>query len=140
MLAGGTHRRARLHGHPVSGWPSEVWILHPIYETDALPSGLTHDEARRIELAAGTAQADVALGLNLDEIPGSVLTGSGMGTSEHPGPRWRRLRWRELSARLGIPPWRADVPPRELGWSSTPDLQRRGAWMEPRKNIDLSGS
>jgi hypothetical protein len=41
-------------GFDAHGWERSVWILHAMYETHELPGGLSHEDIRRIEEAAGT--------------------------------------------------------------------------------------
>lgn len=88
-------------GYPVGNHPDAVWVLHAMFETDSMPTSLTHDDVRHILLDAGLEQPHVVGDLNLDEV--SVTTGGGLGRSQHPGPGHRRLRWSELAARLGEP-------------------------------------
>jgi hypothetical protein len=76
-----------------------------MYETDALPGGLTHDEAHRMSLAAGATAPLVAGNVNLDELPGMTVVGSSLGRSESPGLGWTRLMWRDLAGRTGGDPF-----------------------------------
>jgi hypothetical protein len=84
-----------------------------MYETQALPSGLTHDEVWRIEDAVvpsneGTTEFEQRLA---EITRDSVVIGGALGRSGWPGPGWVRLRWSELGVRLGIDPYALDVPP-----------------------------
>ncbi|MFJ3235873.1 hypothetical protein [Streptomyces sp. NPDC086787] len=74
--------------------PDAVWVLHSMYEHELGPTGMSYVEyERRVllgggpEIVPGLDPADV-----MDAVPG-----------EHPGPRWRRLRWTELARRIGDP-------------------------------------
>jgi hypothetical protein len=99
-------------GYDATGWDATVWVVHAMYETDEIPSDITHDEARRIELASGAAEPDMLGEINLDEaFADATLTGGILGASAWPGPGWRRLFWRELAARLDVDPYARDVPP-----------------------------
>jgi len=98
-------------GYDPRGWGRQIWVLHAMYEADDRPSGLSHDEVRRIELDAGTAEPLVVGDVNLDELPGAAVIGGVVGASSHPGAGWRRLRWSELAARLHVDPFDLDVPP-----------------------------
>jgi hypothetical protein len=98
-------------GYDAEGWERQIWVLHAMYEADDRPSGLSHDEVRRIELGAGTVEPQVVGNVNLDELPGAVVIGSAVGASGDPGEGWRRLRWSELAARLKVDPFELDVPP-----------------------------
>ena len=42
-------------GYDATGWDATVWVVHAMYETDEIPSDITHDEAWRIERAAGAS-------------------------------------------------------------------------------------
>jgi hypothetical protein len=85
-------------GFTPTGWQSEIWVLHAMYERADIPGGLSHDDVHRIELAARTTEPIVVNDVNLDEI--GVLVGNVLGRSGHPGEGWARLRWTELARRL----------------------------------------
>lgn len=110
-------------GYDATGWEAKVWIVHAMYETDELPSGITHDDVHRMELAAGTREPAMIGDINLEEVlaEGKVV-GSSLGPSGWPGPGWHRLLWSELAARLQHDPYALDVPPciRSFPYSSWP--------------------
>jgi hypothetical protein len=87
-------------GFDVSGWEATIWILHSMYESPALQSNLSHDDVHRSGVDAGLIEPSVIGDCNLNER--TVLTGGGLGYSEHPGPGWSRLRWAELADRLDL--------------------------------------
>ncbi|WP_405639388.1 hypothetical protein [Streptomyces uncialis] len=74
--------------------PDAAWVLHSMYEHQLAPTGMSHLDHRRAALTDGGPGI----------VPGfeaaDVLTGT---AGEHPGPRWRRLRWAELALRNGDP-------------------------------------
>lgn len=92
-------RQAGVGFDPV-GWGAHTWILHAMYERADLPGGLTHDDVRRIEVAAGADEPRIVGDVNLEDV--GVVVGSPLGRSGHPGAGWARLRWDELAARLGV--------------------------------------
>jgi hypothetical protein len=64
-----------------------------MYETDDRPSGLSHDEVRRIELGAETVEPLTVGDVNLDElVPEAVVIGNALGASGDPSEGWHRLR------------------------------------------------
>jgi hypothetical protein len=92
-------------GYDAPGWERHVWVLHAMHEADDRPSGLSHDEVRRIELGAGTVEPLVVGNVNLDELaPEAAVIGNALGASGDPGEGWHRLRWSDLAARLNIAP------------------------------------
>jgi hypothetical protein len=87
-----------------TGWESHIWILNAMYETLLLPGGITHDEERRIDEAAGVSESTGNPAL--DEILSrAVATGGGLGRAGWPGAGWSRIRWNELNARLNQVAW-----------------------------------
>jgi hypothetical protein len=121
-------RRARksssgFTGYDPTGWDATVWVVHAMYETDEVPGGFTHDEVRRIELAAGAVEPETSGDAKLDKfIEDATLTGTPLGGSAWPGPGWRRLLWRELAARLDVDPYAIEFPPchRSFPYTSWP--------------------
>jgi hypothetical protein len=111
-----------LAGYDATGWDATVWVVHAMYETDEIPGDLTHDEAWRIERAAGASEPEFGIP-KLDEfLAETTLTGARLGGSAWPGPGWRRLFWHELAARLDVDPYGLDVPPcdRSFPYTSWP--------------------
>jgi hypothetical protein len=88
-------------GYPIGNDPDAVWVLHAMFEAESATTGVTHDAIHNRRLAAGLAQPHIVGGVNLDEF--GVVTGGGIGRSQHPGPGYRRLRWAELASRIGEP-------------------------------------
>ncbi|MEU8542599.1 hypothetical protein AB0C52_21900 [Streptomyces sp. NPDC048717] len=74
--------------------PDAAWVLHSMYERELGPVGTPFAEYRRGVLAG--ERPELVAGLD----PGEAM---GMLPGEHPGPRWRRLRWAELAQRTGEP-------------------------------------
>jgi hypothetical protein len=116
-----------LTGYDASGWPAALWIPHAMYETDQLPSGLTHDEMARIERASGIpsvpSSGDDSFDARLAElVEGATLIGGALGASANPGEAWRRLLWSELASRLEVDPYATGVPPcfRSFPYTSWP--------------------
>jgi hypothetical protein len=87
-----------LTGYDAGGWDACTWVLHAMYENPSLPSEVTHDDLRRCGLIPPLIIGDV----NVDEADGTTVTGTPLGYVVHPGVEWRRLRWSELAARLGV--------------------------------------
>ena len=93
-----------LVGYEADGFPASTWILHAMYETATLPSGLSHDDERGIEHAAGTRPDIPEGGLNYAH---GMLIGNPLGPSSRPGSEWERLRWSDLAARMNLDPFTA---------------------------------
>ena len=91
-------------GYEADGFPASAWILHAMYETATLPSGLSHDEERRIEEAAGTRPDIPEGGVNIAH---GMLIGNPLGPSSRPDGEWERLRWAALAARMNVDPFTA---------------------------------
>lgn len=92
-------------GWDVGGWETAAWILHPMYETDELPAGLTVDEEAKIAEAAGLSPLEELLAHpRLGPILEGATLVSGGPRRELPPEAWRRLRWSELADRLGVQP------------------------------------
>ncbi|WEB38697.1 hypothetical protein MOV08_04875 [Streptomyces yunnanensis] len=81
--------------------PDAAWVLNAMHEHAQGPSGMSHDEYLQDQVAAGRIQPEIIGGVDLTEV--GTATGGGLGRAEHPGPRWRRLRWAELAQRTGDP-------------------------------------
>lgn len=80
-------------GYAPVGWPAETWVLHGMWEDPA---------------AAGGAVAPRSVEQRWrEENPGQegigILAYESTPFDEPPPPGWRRLRWRELADRLGVP-------------------------------------
>jgi hypothetical protein len=98
-------------GFDAVGWADSVWILHAMYETSNLPAGLSHDDARHIELDAGASEAVVVGEVDVSRMPGLSLIGCAMGRSADPGEGWSRLAWGDLANRLECDPFRDGLGP-----------------------------
>jgi len=109
--------RDGLTGYDAVEWPAWTWIVNAMYETAALPDGLTHDDVRRIEEGAGTQEPLVFGAVDLRELlRDATLTGQGLGWSSAP-PGWERLRWSELAMRFDeFELYRPNVPPCHLSF------------------------
>jgi hypothetical protein len=93
-------------GFDAEGWRASSWILHAMYETDALPVGITHDDEWRIDEAA-TPPPDVSQDARTirELLTRSTVIGCPAGKSERPPGPWKRLLWSDLSQRLSIDPF-----------------------------------
>ena len=87
-------------GFDAGGWASSVWILHAMYELPISGVVPSFDELRRRRLDQGLEEPLIVGSVNLDQ--GLVATGVPLGSTEGPGPEWRRLRWVRLADRLGV--------------------------------------
>ncbi len=92
-------------GYNTSGWEDTIWILHAMYETQELSSGVTYHEAAQQSLRPDVSQAVDVGGCN------AVLVGCPRGGSRAPGPGWHRLRWRTLAQRQDLDLFADQVPP-----------------------------
>jgi hypothetical protein len=105
------------------GWEASAWIMHAMWETVALPGGLTHDDVHRIERGPGTGDERRASmtpdELRVEDAVEEVLGDATFVNTSYrdaPGPEWRRLRWSELRRRLGLDTTQLDGYPSFL-WS-----------------------
>lgn len=108
-FAGGAEIADLFAGFDAHGWDSEVWLLSAIYVNDSLPSGLTHDEMRKIQLAAGVQEPLVIGEVNLDHT--TVILGGGLGFSPTPDSAWTRVRWADYLSEVGRIAHESNVPP-----------------------------
>ncbi|WP_412079471.1 hypothetical protein ACLF6K_38590 (plasmid) [Streptomyces xanthophaeus] len=74
--------------------PDAAWVLHSMYEHVLGPTGMSYVAYQRAVLNGGGSE--IIPGLD----PADVFGGT---PGEPRGPRWRRLRWAELSRRTGDP-------------------------------------
>ncbi|MBW5483521.1 hypothetical protein [Streptomyces bambusae] len=74
--------------------PDAAWVLHSMYEHELGPTDMSFVEYQRRVLTGGGPE--IVPGLEPADVMDAVL-------GEHPGPRWRRLRWTELARRIGDP-------------------------------------
>ncbi len=100
-----------LTGFAPYGWEASVWLLHSMYETEQIPSGISHDEVHRIQRSAGDPNASTGYARIDELIDTGTVIGGVLGPSRDPGSGWRRLRWRELAQRLDVDPFDLEVPP-----------------------------
>ncbi|MGW1641663.1 hypothetical protein [Streptomyces lavendulae] len=105
-----------LSGFMPPALPDAAWVLHSMYEHELGPTDVSYAAYERAVLNGGGPE--LVPGLD----PADVLTGT---VGEHPGPRWRRLRWAELTRRTGDP-----VAPegRLPCHRSFPSLRVSGGW------------
>jgi hypothetical protein len=73
-------------GFDPTGWEAETWVLHAMYERTDLPGGLTHDDVRRIEVAAGVEEPVIVNNVNIEGQ--GIVIGNSLGRSGNPGPGW----------------------------------------------------
>ncbi|MDH6543505.1 hypothetical protein [Streptomyces sp. SPB4] len=83
-----------LTGFMPPGLPDAAWVLHSMYEHELGPTDMPYLAYQRAVLNGGGPE--IIPGLD----PADVFTDT---PGEHPGPRWRRLRWAELTRRTGDP-------------------------------------
>ncbi|MCX5199249.1 hypothetical protein OOK31_36120 [Streptomyces sp. NBC_00249] len=76
--------------------PDAAWVLHSMYEHEVGPTDMSYATYNQAVLMAGGTGPEIIPGLDPAEVFGGTQ-------GEHPGPRWRRLRWAELSQRIGDP-------------------------------------
>ncbi|MGW8847759.1 hypothetical protein ACWGNE_08255 [Streptomyces xiamenensis] len=96
--------------------PDAAWVLHSMYEHELGPTDMSYVAYRRAVLNGGGTE--IIPGLD----PADVIGGT---PGEHPGPRWRRLRWAELSQRTGDPV----APEGQLPcYRSFPSLRKPNGW------------
>ncbi len=92
-------REESLHtGLPAPWMPSCVRILHAAWESPGPSLGVSHHQVRAEALATGEIEP-VHIG-DVDMEVG-ILTGVS-GRMETPPQGWRRLRWSEIAARIGV--------------------------------------
>ncbi|MQY02481.1 hypothetical protein [Actinomadura macrotermitis] len=84
--------------------PDAAWLLHAMYVWQDGLVTTTHDDVYRTFRAAGLAETGPGGEPEVGELlEGSVVTGTELGRSGHPGEGWRRLRWAELARGFGEP-------------------------------------
>lgn len=106
------HDRVRgesVTGFDLSGWPTSTWVLHAMYENQALTGLGTHDDVHRRRLEAGDAAPLIIGDMNLDEI--STVTGTPLGFVVRPGRPWTRVTWADYLQRFPEFHPARDVPP-----------------------------
>ncbi|MFF7617749.1 hypothetical protein [Streptomyces lavendulae] len=83
-----------LTGFMPPGLPDAAWVLHSMYEHELGPTDTPYLAYQRAVLNGGGPE--IIPGLD----PAEVFTDT---PGEHPGPRWRRLPWAELTRRTEDP-------------------------------------
>ncbi|MFE6844641.1 hypothetical protein [Streptomyces sp. NPDC057686] len=107
--------------------PDAAWVLHSMYEHELGPTEMSYVEYQRAFLNSDSTGREIIPGLDPADVfadPSDIFTKS---VGEHPGPRWRRLRWAELSQRTGDP---VAAEGRLPSGNSFPSLRTRmsGSW------------
>ncbi len=88
------HSQGTSCGFDVEGWPSSVWILNAMYENDSYGSELA--DIRRKNEAMGQGKMDLTLLAN------SLSFDDSLDENNEPTNGWVRIRWSELSRRVGV--------------------------------------
>jgi len=96
-------------GIDAAGWDASCWILSAMYVSDPVSSALTHDDVRKIEIAAGASEPVIIGSVNLDEVV--PTTGGGLGYAPKPGGDWSRVRWADYRRDLARVATESQVPP-----------------------------
>ncbi|WP_246338105.1 hypothetical protein [Streptomyces harbinensis] len=96
--------------------PDAAWVLHSMYEHELGPTDVSFAEYQRAVLNG--SGPDIIPGLDSADIFGGT-------PGEHPGPRWHRLRWAELSQRTGDPVAHEGQLP---SYRSFPSLRMPSGW------------
>lgn len=92
-----------LTGFMPPAMPDAAWVLHSMYEHELGPTARSYVAYRRAFLNRDETGPEIIPGLDPAEVFADPSYTSAAPTGEHPGPRWRRLRWAELSRRTGDP-------------------------------------
>ncbi len=117
-------------GYDINPGEAGLWILNAMYEQERPTTHETHDERHRRRLAAGEVEPWRFGDFDERNHPELKVPGGGLGWGGHPGPGWKRLRWRELSERIGDSIVRFDheticpIPLRH----AFPSVRRDGSW------------
>ncbi|WP_157695520.1 hypothetical protein [Nakamurella panacisegetis] len=97
-------------GFDPDGWPANAWLLHAMYQNQALAGLGTHHDARRSAIDRGAVEPVIIGEVDLDA--SSTVTGVPLGYVARPDANWERLRWREYLEQTGDPLESLhDVPP-----------------------------
>lgn len=97
-------------GFDPDGWPAHAWLLHAMYQNQALAGLGTHHDARRLAIDRGAVEPLIVGDVDLDA--SSTVTGVPLGYVVRPDDPWKRLRWREYLDQTGDPLESLhDVPP-----------------------------
>ncbi|QFG25807.1 hypothetical protein [Actinomadura sp. WMMB 499] len=86
--------------------PDAAWILHAMYAWEEGLVTTTYDDLHKSMAEAGLTRRPrlpEPVGDVSELLAGSVVTGTALGRTGHPGRGWRRLRWRELARGSGEP-------------------------------------
>ena len=102
------------------GWPANAWLLHAMYQNQALANLGTHDDARRSAFDRGAVEPLIINQVGLDA--STTVTGVPLGYVTRPGASWKRLRWREYLGQAGNPLEEVHEVPPSTHWFP------RGSW------------
>ncbi|MFE4634867.1 hypothetical protein ACFRJ1_16040 [Streptomyces sp. NPDC056773] len=109
--------------------PDAAWVLHSMYEHELGPFDMSYVEYRRAFLNSNSnsknGDPEIIPGLDPSEVFADPSDTFAPSRGEHPGPRWRRLRWAELAQRTGDP---VAAEGRLPCHTSFPSLRARGGW------------
>ncbi|MEV7728646.1 hypothetical protein AB0P15_28435 [Streptomyces sp. NPDC087917] len=104
--------------------PDAAWVLHAMYEHERGPFDMPYFEYLRAFLNRNSTSPEIISGLDPADIFTDLSDPLATSTGEHPGPRYRRLRWTELSRRTGDPVAAEGFPPCHR---SFPSLRETGS-------------
>ncbi|WP_330334431.1 hypothetical protein OHS33_34895 [Streptomyces sp. NBC_00536] len=114
-----------LTGFMPPGLPDAAWVLHSMYEHELGPFDMSYPEYLRAFLNSKSAAPEIIPGLDPAEVVDDPSVTSAKSRGEHPGARWHRLHWAELTKRTGDPV----VPEGHLPCpTSFPSLCGPGRW------------
>ncbi|MEV7511874.1 hypothetical protein AB0O57_28365 [Streptomyces sp. NPDC091201] len=106
--------------------PDAAWVLHSLYEHDVGPTGMSFPAYLHAFLNTTGTGREIVPGLDPADVFADPADPFARSAGEHPGPRWRRLRWAELARRTGDPVAAGGRPP---GHGSFPSLAAAaGGW------------
>ncbi|MFF3624771.1 hypothetical protein [Streptomyces sp. NPDC002467] len=105
--------------------PDAAWVLHSMYEHELGPFDMSYVEYQRAFLNSRTGGREIIPGLDPAEVFDDPSDTFAPSKGEHPGPRWRRLRWAELARRTGDPVAAEGHLP---DYRSFPSLRESGGW------------
>ncbi|MCM9076523.1 MULTISPECIES: hypothetical protein [Streptomyces] len=114
-----------LTGFMPPAMPDAAWVLHSMYEHELGPFDMPYVEYRRAFLNSKSGGLEIIPGLDPAEVFTDLPDTFAPSRGEHPGPRWRRLRWAELARRTGDP---VAAEGRLPCYTSFASLRDRGGW------------
>ncbi|MEU9193307.1 hypothetical protein [Streptomyces hundungensis] len=105
--------------------PDAAWVLHSMYQHELGPFDMSYVAYRHAFLNSKGSGSDIIPGLDPAEVFADPSDTFAPSKGEHPGPRWRRLRWSELARRTGEPVAEEGRLP---SYACFPSLRERAGW------------